>query len=811
MRILLTLLLLVFALFVHAQSSSLQGVLKDAEGAPVVYANIALFQASDSVMVKASASDDAGKFELQGLKPGNYYLKAIYLGLSDLYATDLTLSESQDLNLGVLSFSPSSIELAEATITASRALVEVRADRMVFNVEGTINSVGSDALSLLRKAPSVTVDNNDNISVLGRSGVLLYVDGKRLPLTGTDLSNYLLSLPAEQIDRIEIISNPGAKYEAEGNAGIIDIRLKRDKSYGANGSLNSTYSQGVYHRANLNGTGNYRNKLFNTFVTGGIGEIEGFHNMDFDTYLNNIYQHETNNSKNASKNYNFRVGTDFFIGKNHTLGFLVNVGENTSQNTSTNRITLSPEETPAAIDSILIANNKADNNNKNQTYNLNYRFDNGKNRTLNIDLDYGRYRNTSERYQPNQYYNATETTLLSQNINAFDTPTDIGIYSVSADYEDNLWGGKIGGGFKITNVVSDNTFLFYNVNVEDGMYVQNDSLSNIFKYDEKVYAAYVNYSRAFGKKWNAQVGLRTEKTDAVGDLQTFRPELQEPPVVQDYLSWFPNAGVTWEVAPQHALALNVGRRINRPDYNVLNPFNNQLSELSYEKGNPFLLPEIVNNVELGYTLAYRYNLKVGYSVTTDQITRLIAPDEDDPRASFITWANLAEQKILSMNISAPVQITEWWNAYFNISGSYIDNQADYGDGAVVDVQTYNYVIYQQHTFNLPWKLTGEVSGYYSGPGVWGGVFIYESNWGLDLGLQRKFLEDRLNIRLSASDLFYENGWDGYSDFNGMYSEGGGRWDSRRYSISAGYRFGNENVKSRKRSTGIEAEAGRVGQ
>lgn len=809
MKTLTTLLLFVYTCYAHAQTSALQGVLKDADGGAVVYANIALYNASDSSLAKASASDDAGKFALQGLKPGNYYLKAVYLGLNDLYTPNITLADAQSLDLGVLSFSPKSIELAEATVTATRALVEIKPDRTVFNVEGTINSVGSDALSLLRKAPSVTVDNNENISVLGRSGVLLYVDGKRLPLTGTDLSNYLLSLPAEQIDRIEIITNPGAKYEAEGNAGIIDIRLKRDKNLGANGSLNSTYSQGVYPRVNLNGTGNYRNKLFNTFVTGGIGGGTGFNNMEFDSYLNNIYQHETNNSKNEWQNYNFRLGTDFFIAKKHTLGFLVNTGANVNDRYSTNRITLSPEETPTAIDSILVANNTADDDRTNQTYNVNYRFDNGKNRTLNIDLDYGQYRNTSERYQPNQYYDATETILLSENINAFDTPSDIDIYTVTTDYEDNLWGGKVGGGFKLSKVVSDNTFLFYNV--EDGVYVQNDSLSNIFKYDEKVYAGYVNYSRALGKKWNAQAGLRVEKTDAVGDLQTFVPELQEPPVVQNYLSWFPNAGVTWEVAPKHSLALNAGRRINRPDYNVLNPFNNRLSELSYEKGNPYLKPEIVNNLELGYTLAYRYNLKIGYSVTTDQITRLIAPDEDDPRASFITWANLAEQKILSMNISAPVQITEWWNAYFNISGSYIDNQADYGDGAVVDVQAYNYVIYQQHTFNLPWKLTGEVSGYYSGPGVWGGVFIYESNWGLDLGLQRKFLNDRLNIRLSASDLFYENGWDGYSDFNGMYSEGGGRWDSRRYSISAGYRFGNENVKSRKRSTGIEAEAGRVGQ
>jgi outer membrane receptor protein involved in Fe transport len=243
---------------------------------------------------------------------------------------------------------------------------------------------------------------------------------------------------------------------------------------------------------------------------------------------------------------------------------------------------------------------------------------------------------------------------------------------------------------------------------------------------------------------------------------------------------------------------------------VLNPFNDQVSQLSFSKGNPFLRPEIVNNIELGYTLAYRYNFKLAYSRTSDQITRLIAPDDTDPRAGFITWANLADQTILSFNVSAPVQILKKWNAYFNASASFLDNQADYGDGAVVDVQAFTYSIFQQHTFDLPAGFKAEVSGYYSGPGVWGGVFLYESSWSLDLGLQRRFFQDRLNVRLSASDLFFQTGWDGYSEFNGLLAIGSGRWDSRRVSLSLGYTFGNQNVKSRKRKTGIEDEAGRVG-
>ena len=258
------------------------------------------------------------------------------------------------------------------------------------------------------------------------------------------------------------------------------------------------------------------------------------------------------------------------------------------------------------------------------------------------------------------------------------------------------------------------------------------------------------------------------------------------------------------------LALNVGRRINRPDYNVLNPFNNQLSQLSYERGNPFLNPEIVNNIELGYTYNYRYNFKIGYSQTDNQITRLIGPDEDDARASFISWENLAKQTVISFNVSAPFTINKWWDAYVNLSGSHLDNQATYENGGTVDLQAFTYTLYQQSTFKLPAGFKGEISGYYSGPGVWGGVFEYDETWSLNLGLQRKFLNDQLSVRVSADDIFYASNWSGVSSFNGLVSTGYGNRDSRRVNVNVSYRFGNQKVKSRKRKTGLESEGSRVG-
>ncbi len=713
------------------------------------------------------------------------------------------------IDLGVLAFAKDAIELTTATVTANRVMVEVKPDRTVFNVDGTINSAGDDAMSLMRKAPGVTVDNNDNITVLGRSGVQIFIDGKRLPLSGDDLANYLKNFPSNQIDRIDIITNPGAKYDAEGNAGIVDIRLKKDKNLGTNGTVNGTYTQGRYARYNGSATANYRNKKFNLFGNLGGSAGNSFNTIVFDNYQNGLLMEETNLFRRNWENINYRAGMDYFIDSKQTLGFLVTGMNSTSGSRVDNEISIAEEG--MSIDSILIANSDEEGTGNNNSVNINYQYEDRKaGRSLNIDLDYGNYRSERFRYQPNQYFDADRQNILTEVINWFETPSDISIYTARLDYEDKLFGGKFGTGLKFSKVVSDNTFLLFD-EISDAK-VRNDSLSNNFIYDEAVYAGYVNYVRQINKKWGISAGLRVELTDATGDLQAFLPELAEDLVEQFYWRWFPNVGVTYQPSPMNTWSFNFGRRINRPDYNVLNPFNNRLSQISYQKGNPRLQPEIVNNIEASYTYAYRYNFKLAYSKTLDQITRLIGPDENDPRANFITWANLAEQTIFSGNISAPVGITKKWYAYFNVSASYIDNQADYSEtgGGVVDVQAFTYNFYSQHTFTLPKGLKAEVSGWYSGPGVWGGVFIYEPSWSLNLGLQKRFLNDQMNVKISANDIFYQTGWNGYSEFNGLRGEGYGRWDSRTVTVSMSYNFGNQNVKSRKRKTGLESEAGRIG-
>jgi iron complex outermembrane recepter protein len=312
MKGIVSLLFIFLSVGAYAQMGSISGELKDAESGAVPYANVALYQAADSTMLKVEVSKDDGTFKLSGIKAGNYFIVASFMGMEDVRKEGINLAAGADMNIGSLMMGASAVALEAATVVVERPLVEVKPDRTVFNVEGTVNNTGDDAFNLMRKAPGVTVDNNENINVLGRAGVMVYVDGKRLPLSGQDLASYLKNLPSDQIDRIDIITNPGAKYDAEGNAGIIDIRLKKDKSQGANGTIRVTGTQGRKQRGNANLTGNFRGKKVNVFGTLGAGKGEGFNDIRFKNWQNDLYLEETNLIGNTWENLNYRLGSDFY-------------------------------------------------------------------------------------------------------------------------------------------------------------------------------------------------------------------------------------------------------------------------------------------------------------------------------------------------------------------------------------------------------------------------------------------------------------------------------------------------------------------
>lgn len=796
---------MLFMPFLCIAQNGIKGKIVNDKDEAISFANVVLYSVKDSSLVKVETTDEEGRFTMSQIATDSCYLVASFIGYKDLRIDNLVITE-QDQDLGTIKLETNTVELQTAVVTADRPLVEIKPDRTIFNVQGTINSTGENATGLLRKAPGVQVNNNGDTKILGRSGVALYVDGKRSALSGEDLTEFLNNLNAEQIDRIEIISSPGVKYEAQGNAGIIDIKLKKNEMHGTNGAVTFTGSKGRKYRGNTTFSGNYRNKHINTFGTLGIGRSNRWSDLLLKSTQNGFELEEYLDYNILTDNYSYKWGLDYFINPKTTIGFLASGINRETEYVIDGSNQIATIGSGVGLDSILLSQNITESISTAGRYNLNYRFDN-KSSVVNIDLDYGRYHKDRTTDQPNRYVDAIDDTLLSVSDNAYDSDTKINIFTAKVDYEKDAFDGRLSLGAKYSNVQTENEFLFFDVS--DGQKTQNDFRSNLFDYDEEVYAAYVNYSKTIQEKWNLSIGTRLEQTYSTGDLTVFDDDLQQPPVEREYLNIFPNVGISYEMNPKNTFNINYGKRINRPNYRRLNPFKSQVNELGFDQGNPFLNPEIAHNLELGYTYARRYSFKLAYSYVKDQVVGLIGPDDSDPRAGFLGYGNLGSASVLSFNVSAPLTVTKKWRVMTNVTFSYTDNFADYGSGVIIDTDATNFYIFQQHSFKLPWQIRGELSGWYTGPDIWDGILFSKSQYSIGAGLKRSFFGRKLDVKLNINDIFYSERFRGNSSFNGRVAETSELGDTRRVSLGIRYKFGNKKVKSRKRKTGMEDESKRA--
>jgi len=787
--------------FAQTEAARIIGSVNAADGTPLAFANVILKAEQDSSIVKVGFTDDGGQFAISHLPAGKYWLTISFVGLPEKNSPAFELRAGQLLQLPTISLETRAEELEGVTVTATRPLVEIKPDKTVFNVEGSVNATGNSALELLRKAPGILVDNNENVTMLGRAGVQVYIDGKPAQLSGADLANYLKSMSSTEIESIELIANPSAKYDAAGNAGIINIKLKKDKSLGANGSINLGAASGRATAYNTSVNGNFRNKKINVF--GNYSFYDGANPQNQDIYREQFGQvfDQTGQQDNFWQSHNFKAGLDYFINPKHTIGILAhtNFGESHFNNLSTTSIS---QAGSSSVDSLLIAESYNDFQRQNFNYNLNYMFQ-GENSSLNADFDFGSFQTDGTSFQPNYYRNPTGEVTLQERTFRTTMPRAIAIYTAKVDYETNFLQGKLGLGAKAALVRTDNTFDFYNV--INGNTTLNAELSNQFEYTEQVNAAYANFSRQF-EKISLSLGLRMEQTNSTGILNSLMPNSNNT-VKRSYLNFFPSGGLTYTPNETHNWQLNFSRRINRPSYQDLNPFEMKLDELTFEKGNPFLNPEYATNVKLTHTFKYRFNTSISYSHTTDQITRIV--DTQDKQAAFITWRNLADQYNYSLSVSAPISITPWWSTYTNVTGYHVINKGDYGEERIIDLKATAMNFYTQHTFSLgEWK--AELSSWYNSPTIWEGTFRFRAQYSIDAGISKNFLNEQLNIKLSVSDIFRTTPFSGQSEFGPLFMRLNGDWDSRRVKINLTYRLGNNEVKSaRRRQTGLEDESNRI--
>lgn len=809
LKITLTALTLLFFAIQGWSQGTINGSIIDEENEKVSFATVLLYEAADSTMIKGQISNADGKFNFPQISEGNYFIESTFVGYQKLTSDKFYFDGKSNKELSALTMNTSPEQLEEVVVQTQRDLIEVQPDKTVFNVEGSINAKGNTALELLRKSPGVIVDNNENLLIQGKSGVLVYIDGKRSPLSADDLAVYLNNLQSDQVDAIEIITIPSAKYDAEGNAGIINIRLVKDKNLGTNGSINLGFRYGINPKYNGSLNLNSRTKFMNVF--GSYSHFRGDNESTMFLTRDQFGKFYDQNSKelNESENHSFRIGTDFFLNKNITVGFLVNGNRNESNGFSNSRTQIFQSTNREVLDSLLIANNDQVRSRNNTNYNLNFEWRIGDGQSLSIDLDHGKFKNRSDSYQPNTYYLPNENTVLDNNTFSIVTPTDIEISTAKVDYETKLLGGQFGIGVKSTNIKTDNTFDYYEVDPQTEVRTKDLDRSNNFVYKEQVNAAYISWQRNLGEKVNFMSGLRTEHTHSDGEL-TSTQSTDDDNVVRNYLNWFPSAGLTYSLNKLNNVRLSYSRRIDRPNYQDLNPFEFRLDELTFQKGNPFLRPQYSNTYGVTHTYKGTLSTSLNYTVINDVSTRITEPAEGNENASQLFFVNLAKQTNLGLTVSYPFSIAKWWNVYATATGYRLHNEANI-EGDIIDLTTISMNAYAQNTFTLPKGFQMELSGWYNAPAIWAGNWTTDSQWDVSAGISKKLFKDKGNLKVSVSDIFLTNPWSGESSFGALQMTGGGRWESRQVRINFSYAFGNSQVKgARRRKTGMEDEAQRVG-
>lgn len=807
MRKLVLIFLSTLTLSFAGSAQKIAGEVKDEQGKGLEKTTISLLRSKDSSVIKLGITARDGSFELEAAA-GSYLISASHIGYTTRYSAIFELKEP--IRIPEIILEKAAASLQGVTVSSQKPVIEVRADKTILNVEGTINAVGNDALELLRRSPSVMVDKDDNISLAGKNGVQVYIDGKPSPLSGADLANYLKSMQSSQIEAIEIITNPSAKYEAAGNAGIINIKLKKNKSFGTNGSVNAGYTQGVYGKGTAGINLNHRNKNINVF---------GNYNYNKGNYLMKMNSERTqfdtlflqkNEILFRNNTHGFKAGMDYFIDKFRTIGAVVN-GNLASNDLNTSGPMDFIYLPTGQNDRVLKATNHNDMKRDNLNANLNYRFAKTGGAELNLDADYGFFKIRSNQFQPNYYYLANGTTEISRAIYNMIAPTDINLYSVKADYETNYKGGRLGFGGKIGVVESDNDFQRYDVYTNGK--VLDTLKSNRFKYKENINAVYVNYIKQFKKGVMIQAGLRAENTHSDGNSTGFKQVSNvmvpyDSTFSRDYTNLFPSAAITFNKNPMKQWTVSYSRRIDRPAYQDLNPFEFKLNEYSFMKGNTRLQPQYTNSFDITHVYKYRLTTKLTYSHVKDIFAQI--PDTVDKTKSFMTKKNLATQDVVALNISYPFQY-KWYSFFASLNSNYSHYVADFGGGdRKVNQEVFSLTYFMQNSFNLGKGWTGEVSLLYISPSVWQGLIRSDAMGNVDAGLQKVILKGKGNVKIAMSDIFRTMKWGGDTRFAGVTNRFSGNGEMQQVKLNFSYRFGNSQVKAaRQRKSAIEEERKRA--
>lgn len=791
-------LLLLSSMTTFAQDKSIRGQVRDAQNEPVIGATVKLLALPDSSLVKGEAADVLGNFELKNLKTGQYFLTISAVSFQTYRSTPIAFAEGEkEKVLPLIVLQSSKIDLKEVVVVAKKPLIEQDIDKTIVNIESMMGASTSNSYEILSKAPGVLADENGGISLNGKNNVLVLIDGRPTQMSGQDLQNYLKSLPGGVIERLELIDNPSAKYDATGGA-IINIVLKRNRKVGLTGNVNSEVSQGVLFRTAQSLSLNFNQRKINWFSTLSYSRGANIGDSQTERILNNNAPFHRNSVDNyytfRNQSVFTRLGFDYYPNQKTIIGLAI-WGMRIPRTESTELHSRYFDALDQEI-SYSIGQNEGRAAYLNGNANLNFQH---KLRKEGNEWS-GNFSYFKMGAQPHQ---AFVNSFSDQEAQRFDYRISNAseVYTFKTDLNLALpqnWRWE--SGLKAGWVNNDNDF--QHLDIENGIEQLNLGRSNHFLYQENINAAYTNFRKNYARL-GLQLGLRAENTHLQGH-QLGNSEVPAQRFSQDFTNLFPSAFLSYKLDSlgKNTLTLNYTRRITRPSYAMFNPFLVFKDNNLYETGNPDLNPYYQSRVELSYQFRQFLNVRVAYQEATGMFLTGIRLQDDD----FISQPfNQGSSSAFFVGLNVTKNLTKWWFINYNVQRLQSENRARINEQPLeIKATAYRANLVNQFTINP--KISASLEFRYAGRDYIDGGFIRKSRNGFFVSIQHKVLKNQGTILLGGEDLFFQWLFRDYfitttaAQINQTY-----RYDSRRVRLSFSYRFGNEKYTRKRRNNETGAD------
>lgn len=794
-----------FGSYSFGSTGTINGNVLDSNNQPLPFANTLLLNANDSTLIKGQVTDIDGNFSFENVSSGRYLVSISMIGYADAYSNAFDLGEGATVDLGTINLKENAEMLDEIVIVEKKPLFEQKIDRMVVNVANSVTSAGSNALEVLERSPGVIVDRlNGGISMAGKNGVVVMINGKISRMSSDAVVQMLEGMNADNIEKIELITTPPSNFDAEGNAGFINIVLKQNADEGTNGSFSLNAGYGVHEKFGGSINLNHRKKKINLYsdysfnYNRSIQEFTNYRNVDIfgiPTETNSI----SDRDPTLTINHNLRVGIDYQLSPKTVIGGLATWSQRDWTMDAFNDITIKEFGVlTSSINMSIVESNLW--NNYLGNINLQHKF--SKNQMLNLDFDYASYHQD----QPNSYvieYLDFDGTVDSEDQLRVGKETPIQFMVGTADYTQEFAKGiKLETGIKGAFSTFDNDISLENLETQ-GWVIDNDFTAE-YSLNEDILAAYASLAFSLSSDLEAKLGVRYEYTESnLGSVE-------EPDIVdRKYDNFFPSLFLSKSINDNNKLQFSYSRRISRPDFTQLAPFIFFYDPNTYFTGNIALQPSITDAIRADYRFK-TVLFAIQYSYEDEGFSRGQPFVDPETNQQVNNTVNLDYSNSVSVSLSFPLAVTRWWQMQNNIMGQWQEDKTRFeGESLLTDQKSYSFNSVQ--TFKLPKDFVFEVSGFYRSPGIRG--FVRQRGTGVvNVGLQKKFNGNHGRLSINANNVFKTMIWELYTDDPNLgFEYKGSYWFAERaVRVTYTRSFGNNKLKGqRNRQTGSAEEQRRV--